>query len=845
MRKPPPIAIAVGLALSLGSGPASAQPASAASAPDARPQRYVPTPDDIRQGYARAGQLGGGRRGQAPGSAPVSKMQITPHWFRNNTRFWYRNDLKGGTREFVVVDAERGRRAEAFDHAKLAAGLSKAVGKEYRADRLPFDGIEFVEGAGAVRFKAGDTTWQCDLTTYECTPTETKPAAEERKTEDRGQRTDTQRTDSQRTEDRHTEDSQHQLAGSSLSSVLCPLSSGCFCPLSSDDPAPQQQPQRQGRGVRGQGGPPRSPRSPDEKWTAFVKDHNVYVRSAGGEEIALSQDGKEGLAYGMLQWSPDSKTLLAFRIEPGENKEVYLIESSPPGGGRAKLRTRPYALPGDKFTAYELNLFDVAARKQIKPEVERIDFGTPRPRWTKDGRHLTYEKVDRGHQRFRLIEVDAQTGSARNLIDEKTETFIWTAHTEALNTPALSYRLVNYLDGGDELIYASERDGWRHLYLLDAHTGAVKSPITKGQWVVRGIDRIDQANRQVWFRASGKNAGQDPYLIHYYRVNFDGTGLVALTEGNGSHAVQYSPDRKYLIDTYSRVDMPPVHELRRVSDGGLVCELEKADISELQARGWEPPEVFVAKGRDGSTDIWGIICRPSRFDPSKSYPVIEQIYAGPQSAFVPKTFSAARRFANLTELGFIVVQMDGMGTAHRSKAFHDVCWHNLKDAGLPDRILWHQAAARKYPYYDISRVGVYGTSAGGQNSTGALLFHPEFYKAAVSACGCHDNRMDKASWNEQWMGYPVGPQYAESSNIDNARRLRGKLLLIVGELDTNVPPESTFRLVDALIKAGKDFEFLVVPGMGHSNGGAYGVRRMQDFFVRHLHGVEPPDRNGG
>jgi dipeptidyl aminopeptidase/acylaminoacyl peptidase len=223
--------------------------------------------------------------------------------------------------------------------------------------------------------------------------------------------------------------------------------------------------------------------------------------------------------------------------------------------------------------------------------------------------------------------------------------------------------------------------------------------------------------------------------------------------------------------------------------------------------------------------------------------VIEQIYAGPQGSFVPKTFSPIRRFASLTELGFIVVQIDGMGTANRSKAFHDVCWKNLKDAGLPDRILWHQAAAKKYPYYDIRRVGIYGGSAGGQNSTAAVLFHPEFYKVAVSSCGCHDNRMDKASWNEQWMGYPVGPQYSACSNIDNAHRLRGKLLLIVGELDTNVPPESTLRLADALIKAGKDFELVVVPGAGHGSGGAYGERRRRDFFVRHLHGVEPPDWN--
>lgn len=340
--------------------------------------------------------------------------------------------------------------------------------------------------------------------------------------------------------------------------------------------------------------------------------------------------------------------------------------------------------------------------------------------------------------------------------------------------------------------------------------------------------------------ASGKNQNQAPYLIHYYRINFDGTNLVALTEGNGNHTVQYSPDRKYLIDSYSRVDMPPVHELRSAFNGNLVCALEQADLTDLESSGWTPPEVFVAKGRDGKTDIWGIICRPRHLDPHKKYPVVEHIYAGPQTSSVPKTFSPAQRSAALTELGFIVVQIDGMGTANRSKAFHDVCWHNLKDAGFPDRILWHRAVAQEYPYYDLDRVGIYGGSAGGQNSTGALVFHPEFYKVAVSGCGCHDNRMDKASWNEQWMGYPVGPHYAECSNITHARQLQGKLLLIVGEMDTNVPPESTMRLVDALIKAGKDFDLLVVPGAGHGMGGAYGNRRLQDFFVRHQHGVEPP-----
>jgi dipeptidyl aminopeptidase/acylaminoacyl peptidase len=755
------------------------------------------------------------RRGQAGlfSGRGVYKAQLTAHWLSNNTHFWYRNDLRGGTKEFIVVDAEHGTRARAFDHAKLGAALSKAAGTAYQADRLPFDRIEFGDGMKTVRFPVGDTTWECDLVSYECSrtaarttplPNETAPEPDLSLAEEKG------RSD---------------LPALDLEELAPDLEQ-------SQPPARQPVP---GQGPRGLA----ALRSPDGKWTAFVKENYVYVRSETSDaEVQLSQDGKAGLGYGMLQWAPDSRTLVGFRIEPGESKEVYLVESSPNGGGRAKLQSRPYALPGDRFTAYELSLFDVAGRKQLAPKVERIDFGVPRLHWKPDGCRFMLQKVDRGHQRFRVIEVDTHTGETRNLIDESSKTFIWRVHTENLRL-----NLVNYLDASDEIVYVSEQDGWRHLYLVDAKAGQIKNQITKGEYVVRGISHIDEKSRQIWFSASGSNADQDPYFIHHYRVNFDGTGLVALTAGDGSHAVQPSPDRKYVIDSYSRVDLAPVHTLRRVSDGDLVCELEKADITELRVKGWEPPEVFVAKGRDGKTDIWGIICRPAQFDPSKKYPVIEQIYAGPQGSFVPKTFSPIRRFANLTDLGFIVVQMDGMGTANRSKAFHDVCWKNLKDAGFPDRIRWHQAVAKKYAYYDLSRVGIYGTSAGGQNSTAGVLFHPEFYQVAVSASGCHDNRMDKASWNEQWMGYPVGPQYAASSNIDHADRLRGKLLLIVGEMDKNVPPESTLRLVDALIKAGKDFDLLVVPGAGHGMGGAYGMRRMQDFFVRHLQGVEPPNRN--
>jgi hypothetical protein len=813
------------------------------------------------------------RRGPARQFEGVFKFRIEPHWFADGGAFWYRNRLPGGASEFIVVDAAKGLRKPAFDHERLAAALRTAGVADARGDRLDLADLAFDLPQNAFEFRAAGSNWRCDLQSYEVAKTE-------RRESDGGDRLAALGRDAPRASTRTGEETtvtfvnrtnaeielfwrdsdgrrqsygkveaggrheQHTFAGH-VWEVVGPDGRPLALFQAEERAAIAEVTEGTGRGPRGPGSfsfrRSFSDTSPDGKWKASIKDHNVFVRPAEaeeGSESQLSDDGSSTNSYGVLSWSPDSTVLAAFRSTAPKVQDVYLIESSPRSGGRAKLHQRPYALPGDEFPAFELNLFSVGQWKQAKPDVERIDLGMPKLRWKPDGHLLTIEKFDRGHQRFRLIEVDAQTAGIRNLIDEKTDTFIWSAHTESVNVPH-----VTWLENGDEIIFASERDGWRHLYLVDAREGAIKNQITRGQWVVRGIERIDEERRQVWFRASGANAGEDPYFVHDYRIDFDGSNLVALTAGNGNHSIQFSPDRAYLIDTYSRVDMPPVHVLRRASDGGQVCELEQCEIGELKERGWAPPEVFVAKGRDGTTDIWGVIWRPKDFDPEKKYPVLESIYAGPQGSFVPKSFIPDRRFAQLNDLGFIVVQIDGMGTANRSKAFHDVCWKNLKDAGLPDRILWHQAAAARYPHYDISRVGIFGGSAGGQNSTGAVLFHPEFFKVAVSGCGCHDNRMDKASWNEQWMGYPVGPQYAECSNIVNAHRLRGKLMLIVGEMDTNVPTESTFRLADALIKAGKEFELVVVPGEGHGMGGAYGQRKMQDFFVRHLQGVEPPDHN--
>ena len=425
---------------------------------------------------------------------------------------------------------------------------------------------------------------------------------------------------------------------------------------------------------------------------------------------------------------------------------------------------------------------------------------------------------------LRILSVDASTGKARAIVDEQSDTFIDYA----------GKFFCEYLDDTAELIWMSERDGWNHLYLYDAMAGTVKNQITRGEWAVRGVDRVDRERRQIWFRAGGVRPGQDPYYVHLCRVNFDGSGLIVLTEGDGNHTVRFSPDRRYFIDTWSRVDLTPIQALYRSADGALLCWLEQADDSELRAGGWHPPERFVAKGRDGQTDIFGIIHWPKTVAAGWKYPVIESIYSGPQGAFVPKSFQTTYSQQKLTDLGFVVVQIDGMGTSYRSKAFHDVCFRNLGDAGFADRILWLKAAAAKYPQIDLSRVGIYGTSAGGQSALRGLLAHGEFYKAGVADCGCHDNRMDKIWWNELWMG-PLGPHYEEQSNVTQAHRLEGKLLLMVGELDKNVDPASTMQVVNALVKADKDFELLVMPGVGHGVlATPYGQRRLVDFFNRAL-----------
>ena len=727
---------------------------------------------DIREDYARAERL------RERTQNKVFRDRITPRWSPNNDRFWYRLDLPGGTREFIGIDAVKGGRAPAFDHIKLAASLSKAAGAVFTADHLPFEFV-VIEDDGKIRFDANDKGWTYDPTADVVSPGEIPKR-----------------------------------------------------------PAEETPPPR-GRGeFRPRQGTRRSSDSPDGKFTVVIKDHDLYLRDKESkDEVLLGEDGSEGDSYdGPVYWSPDSKKLVAMRTKKGDERKVFLVESSPKDQLQPKLSSYNYLKPGDQVAISKPHLFDVEAKKAI-PVLDSLfenPYAIEEVRWAPDSSRFTFLFNQRGHQVFRLIAVDASSGEARTLIEEKFATFVDYSNKT----------YVQFFDKTGEILWMSERDGWNHLYLFDSSTGALKNRITSGDWLVRGVDRVDEESRQIWFRALGILPEQDPYHVHFGRVNLDGTGLVRMTEGDGNHSIRYSPDRRFYLDTYSRVDLAPVTELRKAEDGKLVVGLEQGDDSALRSEGWAVPERFVAKARDGKTDIHGVIFRPTNLDPSKKYPVIEQIYAGPQGAFVPKTFMALHRTQTLAELGFIVVQIDGMGTNWRSKAFHDVCSKNLGDAGFPDRILWMKAASAKYPYLDLTRVGLYGGSAGGQNALGGMLFHGDFYKAAVADCGCHDNRMDKIWWNEAWMGWPIGPHYAEQSNVTNAHKLTGALLLTVGELDHNVDPASTMQVVNALIKANKDFELIVFPGADHGAGGSpYGERRKRDFFVRHLRGVEPPSRN--
>lgn len=673
-------------------------------------------------------------------------------------------------KEYVKVDAASKKRTALFDQQKMASALTEKAGREINAYNLPLQNCRLNISLDTLRFQLDGKFWAYSIKNNRLLDEGAIPS---------------------RGKERHWMEVDDEKEGSPVT-------------------------------------------SPDGKWTAFIKNDNVYVREvATGKEKQLSQDGTLSNYYSSyIQWSPDSKSVVSCRIRPVEKRYVYYVESSPADQAQPKLHKQEYAKPGDELRFKVPCIFEVESGRRLIPSTELFShqYELSGPMWNADSKAITFEYNERGHKVYRVLEMSAVDGSVRTLIEEKEEKYV--------NYTRI-YR--NYLSDGKRIIWSSERDNYNHLYLYDRATGKPLNQITKGEWYVRGVQHVDEANEVIYFSANGMKKGEDPYLIHYYKINFDGSNLVELTPEEGMHQCWYSSDYKYLVDVYSKVDQAPIAVLRDAKNGKIRMQLDKADISALLANGWKAPEVFSAKGRDGKTDMWGVIYRPSNFDPSKKYPVIEYIYSGPGDQYVPKTFSSYNWWmTSLAELGFIVVQVDGMTTSFRSKEFEEVCYKNLKDAGLPDHIAWIKAAAQKYPYMDIDRVGIFGCSAGGQESTGAVLFHPEFYKAAYSACGCHDNRMDKIWWNELWMGYPVDESYSACSNVDNAHLLSRPLMLVVGELDDNVDPASTMQVANALIKANKDFELVVIPGAHHTMGEDFGEHKRYDFFVRHLMGVTPP-----
>lgn len=593
------------------------------------------------------------------------------------------------------------------------------------------------------------------------------------------------------------------------------------------------------------GGQQRRNMSPDGKWELYIRDFNVWIKENGtNKEYQLSFDGAERAGYGQVRWSPDSRTIFAMKQYEVDTRQILLAESRPTNQTQPNYRWIDYAKPGDALAQNIPVLFNVETKQQIPFDASSFNnqYSLYFSAWSPDSKYAIFHYNQRGHQVYQIVAINTVTGEYRALVDEQSNTFIY-----------YNDIVTRYIDGGNTLLFTSERDNWRHLYTVDIATGNVKQ-ITKGKWNVREILHLDEEQGIILCYANGLKAkeergnvapgtvsaagkkgkpqGEDPYNKHLIKVEIATGKVTDLTPENGHHTVYFNGNYSYFVDNYSRPDMAPVAVLKESGSGKVVLPLQTAKLDRLLETGYTLPEVFVAKGRDGKTDIWGTIHRPSNYDPSKKYPVIEYIYAGPHDSFVDKNFVIRNRFDRLKEMGFIVVYIDGMGTDNRSKEFQDVCWRNLKDAGFPDRILWMKAAASVYPEMDIDKVGIYGYSAGGQSAMGALLFYPEFYKVAVALCGCHDNRMDKIWWNEQWMGYPIGPWYGESSNVDNAHKLQGDLLLINGELDDNVDPASTLQVVSELVKHNKQFEQLYLPGHNHNLGSEYITRRIYEFFYR-------------
>ena len=680
--------------------------------------------------------------------------------------------------EFIFVDTEHNTSGPAFDHARLATALSQAAKRNYSATDLPFSDFEFQDHDQAIRFTIEKETWICQLAAYECRI--------EKKSDEK----------------------------------------------------------------------PFEILSPNKRWAAYVADHNLYLRDVStGTVLQLTHDGVAGWDYGTplpslrllveqgtedlkqpaaVFWSPDSSRLVTYRIDSRNSGRFTSLQFVPPDQLRPRAFTYVYPLPGEVLAKAETILFDIQSGKRtdVQNATQELPFQDgPDFEWSADSKSFRYDYYERGFKAKELRVVDAATGEQKVLVREQADTYL-----------DLSETFSRLVDSSQEVLWGSERDGWNHLYLYSQKTGKLENQVTQGPWVVRQIEYVDEKGRNVYFLANGREKNEDPYQTHLYRVAFDGKGLQLLTQENANHTVSFSPTGKFFVDSYSRPDFSGESDLRRAADGSQVRVLEKPDLNELLHMGWKFPEPFEGTAADGTTPIYGLVWRPTNFDPVKKYPVIEHVYTGPQGFFVPKRLGASLWLQSVAELGFVVVMVDGRGTFGRSRAFHQFSYHNLGNV-FDDHVALIQQMAKRYPYMDLTRVGIFGTSAGGYGAAHAMLVHPEFYKVGVSISGDHDARLDKAWWNENYQGYPVQDDYVTQSNVTMADRLQGRLLLEHGDIDDNVHPVETMRFADALMKANKNFDMLFVPNMYHGESGdhaAYLVRRRWDYFVQNLLGVTPP-----
>ena len=723
----------------------------------------------------------------------VFRSGVRPTWLPDD-RFWYRITTAEGS-EFVLVDAARGTRVSAFDHARLATALSAAAGTTYDAHHLPFTAFDLSADGRTISFNVRGRRWKCDLQADKCSA-ETSPEAG-------------------------------------------------------------------GQGGGGRGARPNDILSPDKKRAAFIREFNLWVRDINtGKETQLTTDGVKDFGYAtdnagwrksdrpVLVWSPDSKKIATFQQDQRGVGEMYLVETKV---GHPTLQAWKYPLPGDELiTTIQRVIIEVDG-----PRVIRLKLPADQHRstlcddlicrgsewedveWSPDGTQLAFVSTSRDHKHEQLRIADAATGAIRDLLEEKVETQ-YESGQGAVNW--------HYLPASNEVIWFSERDNWGHLYLYDAATGKLKNQITAGDWAVTELLKVDEKKRVLYFLAGGREKGRNPYFSHLYRVGFDGKNLSLLTPEDANHGITVSPSGRFFVDNYSTPDAPPVAVLRD-EDGKLLNRIETADISRLLAAGWKPPVPITVKARDGETVIYGLMFKPTNLDTNKKYPIVNHIYPGPQGGSVGSwSFLSARGDTQaLAELGFIVVEIEGTGNPLRSKKFHDAYFGNMGDNTLPDQVAGMKQLAERNPWIDIERVGIYGHSGGGYATAGAMFRYPDFFKVGISESGNHDNREYEDDWGERYQGLLVRKRdgttnYDDQANQSIAKNLKGHLLLAHGTMDDNVPPYNTLLVVDALIKANKDFDLLMLPNQRHGYGAAsnYMTRRRWDYFVRYLLGAEVP-----